>query len=122
VTRIAAGQVESEDRLAREANRVLFCDTDLLTTQVYSEVFFGACPEAVAAEARRRRYDLYLWLSADVPHVPDAQRRPAHREPAVVERFGSLLREKGSPVVAVGGGWEERFARAVAAVSALLEG
>ena len=35
---IARGQAASEDALARKANRILFCDTDLLLTTIWSEV------------------------------------------------------------------------------------
>jgi len=117
---IAAGQVAAEDRLAREANRLLFCDTDLLTTRVYSELYFGSCPQEVVAEGMRRPYQLYVWLTPDSAHVADAQRRGRHRDPGVVRRFGELLVEKGAPFVEVGGSWEERFERAAEAVGTLI--
>jgi HTH-type transcriptional regulator, transcriptional repressor of NAD biosynthesis genes len=38
---IARGQVAAEDAKAREARRVLFCDTDAAVTAVYSREYFG---------------------------------------------------------------------------------
>ena len=60
--------------LARQANRLLICDTDLLTTCVWSDFLFGDCPDCVRQEALRRRYDLYLLTDIDVPWIDDTQR------------------------------------------------
>src|SRR5699024_6196481 len=71
IERIARGQAAAEDALATRANRVLFCDTDPLSTTIWSDVFFGKCPQWVAKEAEKRRYDLYLLLDIDVDWVDD---------------------------------------------------
>jgi HTH-type transcriptional regulator, transcriptional repressor of NAD biosynthesis genes len=120
VPRIAAGQVESEERLALDANRVMFCDTDLLTTRIYSELYFGECPEDVVREGMGRRYDLYLALGTGTPAVADSQRHARHRATDVVARFDELLREKGAPFVEISGDWASRRAQAIAAVDGLL--
>jgi NadR type nicotinamide-nucleotide adenylyltransferase len=117
---IARGQIAAEERLAREANRVLICDTDVLTTVIWSELYFGECPEWVRAEAARRRYDLYLLLDIDVPWVPDPQRDQPHTREWFRERCRAALRARGARFVEIGGGWEQRFARAVAAVEGLI--
>jgi len=119
---IARGQAASEDALARRANRVLFCDTDLLTTTIWSDVLFGGCPERVAAEAERRGYDLTLLLDVDVPWVDDTQRYLPHRRREFYDRCESELARRARRVVVVRGSWEERFRRAVAAVEDLLKG
>ena len=41
---IARGHAASEQALARQAFKVLFCDTDLIITTIWSEVFFQDCP------------------------------------------------------------------------------
>src|SRR5688572_19641714 len=41
IPRIARGQVATEEALARQADRVLICDTDVLTTTIWSDVLFG---------------------------------------------------------------------------------
>ena len=60
---IARGQIEGEDRLAREANRVLICDTNLLATQLWWERYWGGHCAEIARLHAERRYDLAL-LSA----------------------------------------------------------
>ena len=38
---IAFGQIASENKLAKRADKVLICDTDLLETKVYSQEYYG---------------------------------------------------------------------------------
>ena len=57
---ILKGQAASEAAMARQANRVLICDSDAFTTMLYRRLFFGDCPDYLRAEAERERYDLYL--------------------------------------------------------------
>jgi NadR type nicotinamide-nucleotide adenylyltransferase len=121
IEEVAKGQLASEDRLAREAHKVLICDTDLLATRIFSEEFFGRCPERVARTSRERRYDLYLLTSADVPFVEDAQREAARWKRAEFNaRFRQRLEEKGARFVEIAGGWKERFQTARRAVEAVL--
>lgn len=117
---IALGQAASEDALARRAERVLICDTDALTTTIWSQVYFGGVPDAVADLARRRRHDLYLLLDIDVPWVDDAQRDLPHRRREFLDRCRAALEAHDRPYVLISGGWDERFQRAVAAIDTLL--
>jgi HTH-type transcriptional regulator, transcriptional repressor of NAD biosynthesis genes len=118
---IARGQLASEDALARQANRVLFCDTDLITTTIWSRVLFGDCPRWIEEEADRRRYDLYLLLDVDVPWVDDSQRYLPHLRREFFERCRDELSRRGRRAVTISGTWPERFTRAVAAVETLLD-
>jgi NadR type nicotinamide-nucleotide adenylyltransferase len=117
---IARGQVASEDALARRANRVLICDTDALTTAVWSEALFGRCSDAVHDVATGRRYDLTLLLDVDVPWVADSVRYlPDHRA-SFRERLERALTEAGRSYELVRGPWAERLATAHRAVAELL--
>lgn len=120
IPRIALGQRAAEEALARHANRLLFCDTDALTTTIWSEVLFGACPDWIRQEARERRYELTLLCDVDVPWVDDAQRYLPHARRAFFARCQEALEAHGRPYVIVRGGWEERWGIATAAVDALL--
>jgi HTH-type transcriptional regulator, transcriptional repressor of NAD biosynthesis genes len=121
IEQIARGQLALEDRLAREAQKVLICDTDTLVTRIYSEKFFGRCPEWVTQTAQSRRYDLYLLTRDDTPFVADAQRDLKRWQSGFNRIFRRRLEEKGAPFVEIGGGWEERFQAARRAVEGLLE-
>ncbi len=117
---IARGHAASEDALARQANRVLFLDTDLLTTVLYGELYYGECPEWVRRAAEERTYDLYLVLDVDVPWVADPQRDMGHRREELRDRWVAALEERRRPYVVIRGDWEERFRAAVAAVEQVL--
>ena len=116
---IARGQIADEDRLARAADRVLFCDTELETTVIYSEAYFGSCPDWIRAEARRRPYDLYLVCDIDVPWVPDPWRDLGHRRAELDAGFRRALVGKSAPIVTIRGPWGDRLATAAAAVERL---
>jgi NadR type nicotinamide-nucleotide adenylyltransferase len=120
ILRIARGQRASEDALARNARGLLVCDTDLLTTLIWSDALFGSCPEWVQREADRRTYDRYLLLDVDVKWVPDPVRYLPDDRAAFFDRCRRALDQRGRPYVVLSGDWEQRFAAAVAAVEPLL--
>jgi len=117
---IARGQVASEDALARQANRLLFCDTDVLTTTIWSDVLFGGCPQWIKDLAEERRYDLYLLTDVDVPWVDDAQRYLPHARQEFMDRCVRELESRGRRYVRIGGSWTERFEKACRAVAGML--
>jgi HTH-type transcriptional regulator, transcriptional repressor of NAD biosynthesis genes len=118
---IARGQAAAEDAMARHANRVLFCDTDLLLTTVWSEVLFGSCPDWIRAAAAARTYDLYLLLDVDVPWCDDSQRFLPHQRQAFFSRCRSVLERHCRPYLIVQGTWPQRIAQARNAVEELLQ-
>jgi NadR type nicotinamide-nucleotide adenylyltransferase len=123
IVRIVRGQVATEDALARQASRVLICDTDVLTTTIWSDVLFGDTPAWIRELADARTYDLYLLCDVDVPWVDDNQRffsETKVRE-EMFERFRASLDRRGRKYQIVrGGDWAARFAAARDAVAALL--
>jgi HTH-type transcriptional repressor of NAD biosynthesis genes len=116
---IARGQLAAEDALARQANRLLLCDTDLLLTTIWSDVLFGDCPSWIRELAASRHYDLYLLLDIDAPWIDDAQRFLAHRRQEFFDRCRTLLDRTGRPYVTIRGPWPARFAQACEAVDRL---
>lgn len=120
IERIARGQVASEEALARQAQRVLVCDTDLLSTTLWSDALFGSCPEWIRAEAERRLCDLYLLNDVDVPFVADPVRYLPQGRRAFFERCREALESRGLPYVVLSGSWDERRQRAIEAVRRLI--
>ena len=112
VETIARVQRAREDRAARHANRVLFCDTDALTTRVWSEIYFGHCPEPVRAAAEEGRYHLTLLMDTDIPWVDDGTRGFAHRRRWHFDRLRASLDAAGRSFEVVSGSFEERLERA----------
>ncbi len=117
---IARGQISSEEALAKDADRVLFCDTDVLTTTMWSDALRGHCDAWIRAEAERRTYDCYLLTDVDVPFVDDLVRYLPNERRAFHARCVEALETRGRRFVHVRGSWDERFAIAEAAVLELL--
>jgi len=117
---ISAGHAAAEDSLARQANRVLFLDTDHVCTAVWSKVALGAVPACVGAEIAARPYDLRLLLKDDVPFTSDILRYGGSERQLRMEHFVDQLEARSLPYLVVEGGWPERHARAVAAVEQVL--
>jgi len=103
---------------------LIICDTEVLTTVLWSDLLYGTCPDDIrrGAEQRCRDYALYLLLDIDVPFAPDPQRcfpDPADREKCRRIWRGALDRRQ-LPFVDIRGGWAAREAAAIAAVQARL--
>lgn len=120
---IARGHIAAEEALARQANRVLICDTGSLSTLIWCEVLYGRCFPWVRQWADRREYDLFLLLKPDVPWEPDPQRSLATGEQrwAFHERCQRELEARGWNYIEIDGGSEERLGRALEAVDALIQ-
>jgi len=79
---IAEGQMRLENDLANKATDVLFCDTDLLETKVYSEAYYlGNCDPILEKHALENQYDLYFLTYIDIPwEADDLRDKPNDRE------------------------------------------
>lgn len=99
---IVRGQIASEEALARDADRVLICDTDPLAVAVWAELVLGACPQQLR-ELAWRPYDLTLLTASEAPSDFFA-------------RCERALRAAGRQFVVLNGSWEERIATALHAV------
>lgn len=110
---IGKGQAELEDRLARTANRVLICDTDLIITEMYSEWYYGFSPDFVKEEIRKRTYDLHILLEPDVPWVSDGLRDFPDRRIEFRDELLKKLTEYQRRYVLISGNYEERFEKSV---------
>ena len=79
---IAEGQMQLENDTAKQANKVLICDTNLLEISVYSKHYYnGFCPEEIEKHAKESVYDLYFLTDIDVPwEMDDLRDRPNDRQ------------------------------------------
>jgi nicotinamide riboside kinase len=122
---IARGQMALEDeqmaRAVATGNPLLIQDTDLLSTVVYCDHYFGRCPDWIREEASRRRPDLYLLMDIDVPWVLDDVRDRGHMREEMQALFRRAVEASGGPFATIGGNWEERLKGAIEAVSRLLQ-
>jgi NadR type nicotinamide-nucleotide adenylyltransferase len=117
---IAQQQIEREDQMAREANRVLICDTDALATSIWHERYMGNRSKVVDGIAASRKYDLYLLTDCDIPFVQDGTRDGESKRRWMTTRFAEELDNRKVRWARLSGDQELRFERAVAEVEAIL--
>ncbi|HJP70181.1 MAG TPA: AAA family ATPase [Candidatus Limnocylindria bacterium] len=110
---IALRQQAMEDEAARAANKILFCDTDALTTALFHEQYLGRSAPDVEAIAWSRDYDLTFLTAADFPFVQDGWRNSDEARHRMQRRFETELVRRREPVVELRGSIDERTARAI---------
>ena len=120
VAEVAWAQLEAEEAAAHEANRVLLCDTDALTTLVYARHYFGQVPRLLERLAEERQYDLTLLCHPDLPWQADPVRDSAEARVPLFDAFRQELGRRGVRYVDVLGTGDTRTAIAVRAVEAML--
>lgn len=107
---IARGQIDAEEAAAREADRVLICDTDLRTTATWSELIVGTQSSWLAQAAIERRYAHAILLVDDVPWVNDGTRVLRDQRGGHTTMLERHLRASGQAYTRVDGGFDERLA------------
>jgi NadR type nicotinamide-nucleotide adenylyltransferase len=112
-----------EDFQAEQANRVLFCDTDLFTTALWHEAFVGApAPDELLSLAAERSYDLFVLCDCDIPFKQDTLnlREDGHRRTWMQARYRDRLESSSTSWLLASGPLEKRVQIARDAVSEVL--
>ncbi|QXP50730.1 AAA family ATPase [Cellulophaga sp. HaHa_2_1] len=119
---IAAGQMKLENKLAKKANKVLICDTDLLETKVYSEAYYiGHCDPVLDKYALQNTYDLYFLTYIDVPWEEDDLRdKPLERE-KMFQYFKNTLDRYNRKYIILKGDKATRLRTAIEHINTLLD-
>jgi len=109
---IAYGQVALENEKLSLAKKYLFCDTNLMVTKVFSEIYYGFCDPLLNEEALEHEYDLFFLTDIDVPWEKDDIRdKPEGRE-TVFSVFKQTLIDNKKPFITLSGNKESRLAKA----------
>lgn len=119
---IAKGQIELENTLTQQANKLLICDTDLLETKVYSEAYYqGFNSEALNKFATENYYNLYFLTNIDLPWEPDGIRDKPHERETMFQAFQNALVTHQKPYVLLSGNLTDRYELAVKHINKLLK-
>lgn len=120
---IAQGQIKLENTLAKQAASTsdtptyLFCDTSLFELMVYSNWYYGDCPEALTTAALTHHYDLILLTNVDVPWVADDLRDSPYQREEISAFFENQLTNYQKAYRHIGGDREERVRQVAAWLS-----
>jgi HTH-type transcriptional repressor of NAD biosynthesis genes len=119
-THIAQQQQFYEDMLARQCNRILFCDTDAVATGVWHERYVDARSVEVDKLIANRNYDYYFLTNTDCPYEEEPLRDGRHLREWMNQRFTDELNRLNRPFTLLSGGIEERMKSATDVVDKIL--
>ena len=110
---IAKGQLQSEGTAIEEANRILFCDTELLVIKIWAKYKYGRVDPWILSKYHDVSYDYYLLTDVDLPWVDDPQRENPEKGKFFYEWFVRELKEKGVLFDVVNGNQHKRLEMAI---------
>jgi NadR type nicotinamide-nucleotide adenylyltransferase len=119
---IAEGQMKLENKLAKKADRILICDTDLLETKVYSEEFYdGFVDPYLEKAALQNTYDLYFLTYIDAPWKKDDLRDRPEQRLEMFNAFENALIKNHRPYVLLKGDKKDRLETAIREIDKILK-
>jgi nicotinamide riboside kinase len=116
---IAYGQVALENEKLTTANKYLFCDTNLMVTKVFSEMYYGFCDPLLNKAALEHEYDLFFLTDIDVPWEKDDIRDTPDGRESVFSVFKQTLVNTKKPFITLSGDKESRLVKATAIINDL---
>jgi HTH-type transcriptional repressor of NAD biosynthesis genes len=108
IIRIGYAQLERINEKAKHANKVLFCDTDAITTMIYSRHYLRTIPDVLYTLEKQVTYEHYFLLDIDVPWIPDGLRDLGEFRNEMLAIFKEELEIRKIPYTLVSGKNEDR--------------
>ncbi|TEB41572.1 DUF4301 family protein, partial [Flavobacterium circumlabens] len=108
-----------ENQKLSSAKKYLFCDTNLMVTKVFSEMYYGSCDPLLNDAALEHDYDLFFLTDIDVPWEKDDIRDTPDGRETVFSVFKQTLINTKKPFITLSGNKENRLAKATAIINAL---
>ncbi len=108
IIRIGQTQTQRVKEKLKTANKILFCDTDVITTQIYSRQYLKVVPEILFQLEKEINYDKYFLIDIDVPWVADGLRDLSNQREVMMKIFEEELSKRNIRPIRVKGNWNER--------------
>lgn len=115
---ISKGRQEIEDWIIKSSNKLLFCDTEDITTYIFSKMYFPneyqtIEPWLLDQINSKPVYDLYILLKPDIRGVQDGTRNFLKERESHYEVIKSELQIRNLKFIEVGGDFESRNSQCV---------
>lgn len=108
ILRIGNAQTKRVLEKIKVANKILFCDTDLITTEIYSRHYLRVVPPVLIELERKIKYDHYFLFDTSVEWVADGMRDLGNRREEMFNVFKTELDKRGIAYDIVKGDYAER--------------
>lgn len=119
---IAIGQTKLENDLLKKANKIIFCDTNILETKIYAEAYYHEYSNAILNEAvNNLEYTLYFLTDIDVPYEQDDLRDRPNQRQEMFDIFKKGLERHNCKYQILSGNLEKRLTTAKNTINKLLK-
>ncbi len=108
IIKIGYEHVERTRLKSKTANRLLFCDTDLITTQIYCRHYLREVPPVLYELEKQITYDQYFLFDIDVLWVADGMRDLGNQRIEMFNVFKEELEKRNIPYKLVKGSYQQR--------------
>lgn len=122
--RISNERQELEDKLIVDSNKIIFCDTEDITTYIFSKMYYPS--ECKLIEKffndklkKSNKYDLYILLKPDCEAFQDGTRKFIDERLSHYDVIKSKLQDMSCNFVEIGGDWNFRFNQSVKIIDKL---
>ncbi len=126
ILEIARGQLAIEKKIVEQAEKmrakpIVFCDTELIVTKVWSLHKYGSCDPWILNQIMANHYDLYLLCDVDLPWEPDSQREHPELRSFFFDWYRRELENYNFPFYVVRGNGTDRLNNAVRYIKSALK-
>lgn len=119
---ISVGRQDIEDWIIKKSNKLLFCDTEDLTTWIFSKMYHPDEYHKVEKYftkvlSEKSKYDLYILLKPDCDAVQDGTRSFLEERWNHYEVIKSEMINRGYNFIEIGGTWDDRYKESIKMIS-----
>ena len=119
IIRIGKAQTQRVHDKLKTANKFLFCDTDLITTQIYSQHYLGKIPSILFELEKEVKYDVYFFMDIDTDWIADGLRDLGHLRQEMFHIFKQALEERNIQYIFLTGSREKKEEIVISTIKSL---
>ena len=117
---IAKGQILLENEKASIANDFMFCDTCVLQTLIYAQVYYENYKNEILEQCvKQHKYTHFFLTYIDTPWVPDDLRDKPNERFKMFSIFEKALLERNLPYTVLEGNLKQRLQKATSTIKTL---
>lgn len=121
LTEMAKGQIALEDKAAEIDSKFIVCDTSLEVIKIWSEFKYGDCASFITSSLQKRKPDLYLLMTPDLPWEADPLRENPENRQELFNLYKNELIGSTVPFYEITGNGKTRLARAIEVIKNILK-
>ena len=119
---IAKKQIELEQAFEKKAQRLLFCDTTLITLKIWAELEFETVPSFISQQLALTNYAHYFITNNDLPWVQDELRQNKFDRDLILEMNVNEAKKLNGNYSIIAGKESERLRNAIEIIDKLAGG